>query len=410
LARAAQRLERNAGLAQRPVVEATLRFDIGSTYQKLGLFEEAAHHLQRALLLREQNLGPDNRDTLATQLQLAALMLNGLRRFEVGERLSQDALERLQRLVSNHRDEPDLKLYRESLDAMSYYAQSLMHEGNFEKALQLTRQNAQAYERVFGPDDLDSINELQNVALVLGAVGNYAEAETNVREALKRYDRTDKSDDENALNGINSLALYRQYQGDAPEAEHLLMEAYPRAVRLLGQSHPLTLHLQFRLARVLAEEGRLVEAEDLARKTLAVRQQVLQRDSAGAATAMLLLGRILVERAQSNQLEEAESLLRQARVIFIERLTPKPELPAATENWLGAIQLVRRDFPAAERLMLPNAERLFVPTGELSPNERRLAVGHLVALYRAWEKPEAVDAWQKRLDGLAGAQLSHAAR
>ena len=378
LEHAAHKLDQDPEFAGQPLLEATLRYDIGSTYLKLGVWGEAERHFRRAMLLREENLGLDHRDTLAVKLQLATLLLHGLRRFEEGEQLSHDTLNRLQRLVVNHRDAPEAKLYRDGLDAMSLYAQALMYEGNFGKALELTRQNAAAYERIFGPNDLDSINELQNLALVFSSLGNYPEAERNIREALQRYARTGKADDENAINGVNSLALYRQYQGDIHEAERLLLEAQPRAIRLLGPLHPLTLHLQFRLARVLAEEGRLSEAEELARKTLADRQQVLPANSGSIAVSMLLLGRILVEQAQPDPTGEAESLLQQAHTIFIEHLASMPELAAVTENWLGAVRLAQNDYPGAERLLLQNADRLFVPTGELSPNERRLAVGHLV--------------------------------
>jgi hypothetical protein len=91
-------------------------------------------------------------------------------------------------------------------------------------------------------------------------------------------------------------------------------------------------------------------------------------------------------------------------------LATKPELSAEAENWLGAIKLAQNDYSAAEPLLLQNADRLFVPTGELSPNERRLAVEHLIKLYRAWNKPEKADAWQKKIDGLAGVQLPRESR
>jgi tetratricopeptide (TPR) repeat protein len=410
LDQAARRLEQNPEFARQPLLEATLRFDIGSTYQKLGLWGEAGRHLRRAVLLREQKLGLDHRDTLAAKLQLATLLLHGLRRFEEGEQLSHETLDRLQRLILNHPDAPDSKLYRDGLDAMSLYAQALMYDGKLEKSLELTRQNAADYERIFGPDDLDSINELQNLALVLGSLGGYAEAERDIREALKRYARSGKTDDENAINGVNSLALYRQYQGDLREAERLLMEAHPRAVRILGLVHPLTLHLKFRLARVLAEEGRLPEAEELARKALITRQKILPANSGSTAASMLLLGRILVEQAQADPPDEAESLLQQARTIFIEHLALKPELAAAAENWLGAIRLERNDYPGAERLLLQNADRLFLPTGELSPNERRLAICHLVKLYRAWKKPDEAAKWQGKLDELINSQSTSVTR
>jgi hypothetical protein len=281
---------------------------------------------------------------------------------------------------------------------MSYYAQALMYDGKLEKALALTRQNAADYERYFGPDDLDSINELQNLALVEGSLGDYAAAERDVREALQRYARTGKADDENALNGLNSLALYRQYQGDPRGAERLLTEAHPRASRVLGPLHPLTLHLQSRLARVLAEEGRLTEAEELARKTLTARQQVLPTNSAITATSMLLLGRILVEQGQHGRLVEAEPLLQKARATFLEHLAAKPELAAEAENWLGAVQLARNDYPAAEDLLLQNAERLVKPSSEVSPHERRAAIGHIVQFYQTSGKPEQAANWQRKIE------------
>ena len=37
----------------------------------------------------------------------------------------------------------------------------------------------------------------------------------------------------------------------------------------------------------------------------------------------------------------------------------------------------------------------------MSPNEQRLAVGHIVKLYQAWDKPEKAATWQRRLDSRA---------
>jgi hypothetical protein len=37
----------------------------------------------------------------------------------------------------------------------------------------------------------------------------------------------------------------------------------------------------------------------------------------------------------------------------------------------------------------------------MSPNERRLAVGHIISLYQAWEKPDQAAVWRKKLETLA---------
>ncbi len=60
------------------------------------------------------------------------------------------------------------------------------------------------------------------------------------------------------------------------------------------------------------------------------------------------------------------------------------------ENWLGAIQLARHAYPEAEALLLAGPNHLLAPTAALSPNEQRIALGHIVKLYRDWGKPELV--------------------
>jgi len=56
--------------------------------------------------------------------------------------------------------------------------------------------------------------------------------------------------------------------------------------------------------------------------------------------------------------------------------------------------------PEAEALLLPDSDRFFAPAADMSPNDRRLAVGHILSLYQALGKPEQAAAWQKKLDQL----------
>jgi hypothetical protein len=43
----------------------------------------------------------------------------------------------------------------------------------------------------------------------------------------------------------------------------------------------------------------------------------------------------------------------------------------------------------------------------MSPNDRRLAVGHILYLYPALGKPEQAAVWQKKLDQLAKSRPSN---
>src|SRR5207253_8108567 len=124
------------------------------------------------------------------------------------------------------------------------------------------------------------------------------------------------------------------------------------------------------------------------------------QDDVGTARTLLYLGRVLVE---TNKLEEAEPLLQQALTIFRKDGSSKsrPELAAQAANWLGAIQLARKAYPEAEALLLPDSDRFFAHAGDMSPNERRLAFGHIVSLYQALGNAEQAAVWQKKLDQLA---------
>jgi hypothetical protein len=66
--------------------------------------------------------------------------------------------------------------------------------------------------------------------------------------------------------------------------------------------------------------------------------------------------------------------------------------------------VARKAYPEAETLLLSGSDAFFAPAAEMSPNERRVAVGHIVNLYQAWGKPAQTAAWQNKLDQLAKTQ------
>src|SRR5438093_1340457 len=205
-----------------------------------------------------------------------------MRKFDEGERLSFETWQgRSQLLGAEH---------RLTLRSMEFYEGSLVFQGKFEEAERLARKRLEICERVFGPNDPDTIDEIGNLALVLQTRGQYAQSERYNRESLRRYKEAGLQDKLEAFWPANNLAMDRPLQGYPEEAEKLVVEARSRAVRIFGPEHYLTLHLQRVLARTLAEEGRLAEAEILAQETLTARLRKTT-DQAGTARTKLLLGR-----------------------------------------------------------------------------------------------------------------------
>jgi eukaryotic-like serine/threonine-protein kinase len=388
---ATSNLDHNAEIAQRPQVEATLRLAMGRTYLKLGVLSEAERNLRQAVSLRRSALGREQLDTFEAQHWLAAL-LNDERKHEEAGRLSRETWQGRRRLLgAEHRD---------TLSSQELYGETLLELGQFQEAERIDRQILEIRQRLLGPDDFDTIDALGNLGEVLESAGAYAEGERYLRETLAGFQRIGYADKKDAFICLKELASLRQLQGDPVEAEMLLAEALPRARKHFGPDNYLTLFLQRVLVRALADQGRLAEAEALGKETLNARLRTrANQDEVGTARTLLYLGRALVEEGK---LEEAEPRLQEALTIFRhdDSNKPKPELAAQAANWLGAIQVARKAYPEAEALMLPGSERFFAPTAEMSPNERRMAVGHVVKLYQAWSRPQEADAWQKRLEGL----------
>jgi tetratricopeptide (TPR) repeat protein len=387
---ATRRLDRNAEIHRQPKLEATLRLALGRTYHKLGKSEEAASNLRRAFDLRSRKLGPTNLATLEAEFCLAEYLEELPHEYsEAGSLLREVWRCRQQLLGAEHRD---------TLEALQLYEVTLYQTAHVTEAEQIARYIIPICERRLGPDDPLTIESLISLAGCLAFRGDQAQAEALTREIIRRCDRNGANKDARFMQ-TKELAHHRTTQGDPVEADRLLTEAIPLASREFGSTHPYTLHLQRVLARALAEEGCFVEAETLARQTLDERLRQ-SMDPEGNGRTMLILGRALV---QQGKLDEAEHSLTAALPLLREHIRNTDASAVLAANWLGAIQVARRAYPEAEKLLLPDSYRLFDPANQLSPTEVRLAVRNIIGLYVARERPDKVAEWRKKLEPLAPA-------
>jgi tetratricopeptide (TPR) repeat protein len=377
-------------LASQPEVEAALRQVMGWVYYRLGVLSKAESNLVSAVEL-ERMAGPPTTNSLQTQQLLARLLLSQ-RKLEEGAKLSYETWRgRVQLLGAT---DPY------TLASKGTYAGALSEEGRLQEAQALQLEVLHDMEKVQGADDFDTICQLVSLGQTLSQQGNHGEAERCFAEALTRFKRTGQEDLQDALNCAKELALSRLLQGHPGDAEKVMTNILPRASHKLTSEHYQTLQLQRVLARVYADEGRLDEAAALCKEALEVQRRTeANQEGQGAARTQLILGRVLVEQGQ---LDEAEPHLQDALKFFRSDAAhkPKPDLAAQTANWFGTIQLARKDYAQAETNLLSGSEQFFARTAEMSPNERRLAVGHIITLYQALGNAEQIAVWQKKLESL----------
>jgi tetratricopeptide (TPR) repeat protein len=79
-------------------------------------------------------------------------------------------------------------------------------------------------------------------------------------------------------------------EGRLQEAENLQRETLAAETRVLGPEHPSTLNLQSSFAKTLIGEGRYTEAENLARKTFESGLRTLGPEHPGTLNALQQLG------------------------------------------------------------------------------------------------------------------------
>lgn len=96
LDRAAKRIE--GKFKEQPLVEASVRQTIGSTYMDLGLYVQAQQQINRALDLRRGSLGEEHPNTLDTMNYLTSLYAQQ-GRYSVAEPLAAKVLEMRRRVL-----------------------------------------------------------------------------------------------------------------------------------------------------------------------------------------------------------------------------------------------------------------------------------------------------------------------
>jgi tRNA A-37 threonylcarbamoyl transferase component Bud32 len=341
LDKAAAKVEK--GFVRQPDTEADVRLAVGETYRLLGLYERGRPHLEQALALRRQRLGPDHPFTLDA-VDKWALLLRDQGKLAEAEPLFRQNLKARRRVLGP--DHPD------ALDAVNNLALLLKDEGNLAEAEPLLRQNLEAHRRVQGPDHPDTLLAVNNLASLLWDQGKLAEAELLCRQNVVDRRRVSGPDHPNTLKAVNNLANLLREQGNSKEAEFLLRQNLEAMRRVQGPDHSDTLCAVNNLAMLLQDQGKVAEAELLFRQNLEAQRRGLGPDHPFTLIGVNNLAMLLQDQGK---VAEAEPLIRQNLAAQRRVLGPDhPNTLAAGNNLAGLLQeegkLVEAEAVAREAL------------------------------------------------------------
>jgi eukaryotic-like serine/threonine-protein kinase len=255
-------------LAGEPEVQASLLYAIGQVSYHLGLQEEAAPLLERALALRRQ--------TAPNSLDLAA-----------------------------------------SLESVAWLK---VYQGDHAAAEQLSRESLALRQRLPGNDAREAAKSLQSLAMIAQFRGDFAEAEGLIRQALqirrerlgRRHRDTLRSEQTLAQVLIEQSRRVMIDHARLAEAEELLHHALTVQREILPQPHPHIAFTVHDLALLRSLLGDYTEAEALFRETLAFCQAIWGETNANTMTVLSNVGSVLLEQGTVEKLKEAEHLFETA--------------------------------------------------------------------------------------------------
>ncbi|RKK27891.1 hypothetical protein BFJ66_g16444 [Fusarium oxysporum f. sp. cepae] len=106
-------------------------------------------------------------------------------------------------------------------------AEALSIQGRYEGAAKLYRETLEAREKVLGKEHPDTLDSMNNLALVLDKMGEYGEAEKMHREALEAREKVLGKEHPDTLDSMNNLALVlRKSRGVEAEGGGFYEEQY----------------------------------------------------------------------------------------------------------------------------------------------------------------------------------------
>lgn len=245
-------------------------------------------------------------------MQVMASTYMNLGLYARAHELAKGALDVRQRLLG-----PDDLRTLESIDQLGWI---LDQEGHYAEAEQLERQALAGERRILGASDPITLKTTDNLAVVLGQQGHYDEDEKLVRQVIEIGSRGPDPENEQILRAKANLGVALWNQGRYVEAEQEYRQMLDVDRRIFGPDDPRTLKTMGNLGLALKSQGRLAEAEPLYREVLARTERVLGPEHPDTAFDM---DRLAILLAAEGHLADAEKFSREELAIRLRTLGPE---------------------------------------------------------------------------------------
>ncbi|MBV9781396.1 MAG: serine/threonine protein kinase [Acidobacteriaceae bacterium] len=322
------------GLTGDPALHAQLQYTFGSLYQKLGRPGRAEPLLRSALNEQTRAFGPDNPETIKSQLALARLGKEQSK-LDEAERMVRDVIERAKRNFTSDS--------REVAAANAALGSVLEARGDIKGALPLL----EGAERILssGPVSVELSEVLSDLADTHYLRGDISISEKMRRRALALDRELFGAHHPKVAADLNNLGDMQMDRGQYSAAEGLYRQALEIDRAWYGDAHQKTGENFLGLATALLEQKRYEEAGAAFDRALAAIRASDGEQSFRFAAVLSLMGDMARVR---KQFDHAGELYEQAAEIMRHAVGERNQFYAMQLSGTGAIYVLKREYRKGE--------------------------------------------------------------
>jgi len=362
---------------ERPLVEATIRGELGWTYRLLGKLDTAEQQALSALQICEEQLGEYNFQTTQKMFHLG-LIYTAQNRWN-------DALGMFNRqLAAVQRGHP-------TEFHAPYISLGLLFEkmGLYKKSEECFLRKIEIVRRVEG-EHVDAYIAIRLLAGVYHRQGRYEESEKLYLKVLKEVDWD--TEDRVKLKCTDRLADVYRAQGRYKEAEELYRSIIEKRQRIWGER--TAIGTIGSLARLYMNQENYDRADELFKEI----HDIIEKSEKSYKPTWYLYN-LAVLRTEQGYFDEAESLFEEVRDRRQRKLgeiaDDHPEMLTVI-NGFGVLRREQKRYEEAEKYLLEAIEGRRIKLGDAHPNTLD-SIKNLIALYESWNKPEKAIEWRAKL-------------
>ena len=270
----------------RPVLAATIRFNMGEAYYHLGNYDKAIAQYKESVELRTLHLGPEDLLTIRAQHGLALAHRNAGHHLEAIDLFSKVHAARLKQLGPDH---------QETLYSRNEWAWMYVVTRQLDKAIPMLEEVRAARLKRFGPEDFATLLTTDNLAAAYHLAGRLDESEAMRERSVQGRIKTLGLENSYTLDSLQGLGRLHESRGKTEEALALYQKVLAIRIKTAGAKHPYTLHTLTHIAALHERTGKRLEALDLYKQIHEGREKKLGADHPDTLDTKKALVHLLVQ-------------------------------------------------------------------------------------------------------------------